>query len=209
MKGEETLGEKNDITRKYIRQNRIFADAFNFFIYGGRQVIAPGSLEELDTQENVILSDRQTREKRSRQRTRDLIKLVKVMTNKQSAYMILAVENQSRIHYAMPVRAIMYDVMQYTKQVEEVVAGHVQSGNQIGLSSDEYLSRFRKGDTILPVVTLVIYFGVKEWDGPLSLHEMFCTKDTDFLAFVPDYKLNLLAPCFIKDENFKLFNSSL
>jgi hypothetical protein len=209
MKGEETLGEKNDVTRNYIKQNRIFADAFNFFMYGGRQVIDPESLKPMDTQENIILRGNQTGKRQTKQRTRDLVKLVSVMTNNQGAYMILAVENQSDIHYSMPVRAILYDAMQYTQQVEEVVAGYNQSGNKHGLAADEYLSRFRKGDTILPVVTLVIYFGVKEWDGPLSLHDMFPTKDNDLLAFVPDYKLNLLAPCFIKDKDYKLFKSSL
>jgi hypothetical protein len=203
------LGEKNDVTRNYINQNRIFADAFNFFMFGGRQVIDPESLKPMDTQENVILRGNKTGKRQTKQRTRDLVKWVSVMTNKEGAYMILAVENQSDIHYAMPVRALLYDAMQYTKKVEEVVAGYKRSGNQHGLVADEYLSRFRKGDTILPVVTLVIYFGVKEWDGPLSLHDMFPKKDNDLLAFVPDYKLNLLAPCFINDEDFKRFKSSL
>ncbi|MCD8300167.1 MAG: hypothetical protein LUC41_03215 [Clostridiales bacterium] len=30
-----------------------------------------------------------------------------------------------------------------------------------------------KNDKLLPVVTLVIYFGSKEWDEPMSVHEMF------------------------------------
>jgi hypothetical protein len=38
---------------------------------------------------------------------------------------------------------------------------------------------------------------------------MFQTKDTNLLALVPNYKLNLLAPAFIKDEEFKRFHSSL
>lgn len=37
--------------QNYMRQNRIFADAFNYFVYGGEQVINPESLEELDTRE--------------------------------------------------------------------------------------------------------------------------------------------------------------
>ena len=34
-----------------MRQNETFADAFNYFVYGGEQVISPESLEELDTRE--------------------------------------------------------------------------------------------------------------------------------------------------------------
>ena len=45
------------------------------------------------------------------------------------------------------------------------------------------------------MVTLVVYFGVKPWDGPRSLHEMF-PEDTDrrILRMVPDYRINLITP---------------
>lgn len=45
------LGVKDTVTTKYMRQNKIFADAFNYFVFGGEQVINPDSLEELDTRE--------------------------------------------------------------------------------------------------------------------------------------------------------------
>ena len=45
------LGVKDTVTTKYMRRNEIFADAFNYFVYGGEQVINPESLEELDTRE--------------------------------------------------------------------------------------------------------------------------------------------------------------
>ena len=45
------MGVKDTVTTKYMRQNEIFADAFNYFVYGGEQVINPESLEELDTRE--------------------------------------------------------------------------------------------------------------------------------------------------------------
>ena len=32
------LGVKDTVTTKYMRQNEIFADAFNYFVYGGEQV---------------------------------------------------------------------------------------------------------------------------------------------------------------------------
>lgn len=45
------MGAKDTATIKYMRQNEIFADALNYFVYGGKQVISPDSLEELDTRE--------------------------------------------------------------------------------------------------------------------------------------------------------------
>lgn len=59
------------------------------------------------------------------------------------------------------------------------------------------------------MVTLVIYFDSKEWSGPLSIHEMFDKRDARVLALVPDYKINLLAPASIEDEDFGKFQSSL
>ncbi len=42
---------KDIATARYMGQNEVFADAFNYFIYGGKQVIKPDSLVELDTKE--------------------------------------------------------------------------------------------------------------------------------------------------------------
>ena len=33
------MGHGDIVTREYMRKNEIFADAFNYMIYGGRQVI--------------------------------------------------------------------------------------------------------------------------------------------------------------------------
>ena len=47
---------------------------------------------------------------------------------------------------------------------------------------------------LIPVVTLVIYFGSDSWDAPLSLKEMYSNVDDDILAHAPDYHVNLIAP---------------
>lgn len=145
------------------------------------------------------------------QKTRDVLKSVIAMMDKHTAYLLLAIENQSNIHYAMPVKNMVYDALQYAKQVEAAIASHKMSGDYKGADSDEYLSGFMKEDWLLPVVTLVIYFDSKEWDGPLAIHEMFDKQKQDarVLALVPDYKINLLAPASISDEDFEKFQSSL
>ena len=35
------MGVKDTVTKDYMNDPRIFADAFNFFLYNGRQVILP------------------------------------------------------------------------------------------------------------------------------------------------------------------------
>ena len=40
----------------------------------------------------------------------------------EAAYILLGSENQTDIHYAMPVRNIIYDALQYGKQVADIAA---------------------------------------------------------------------------------------
>ena len=42
------------ITKDYISDREIFSDVFNYYIYGGQQVIAPEQLEERDPTEIAL-----------------------------------------------------------------------------------------------------------------------------------------------------------
>ena len=203
------MGAKDTVTTKYMRQNEVFADTFNYFVYDGTQVIDPDSLSELDTREIDVPYGGEKGAKQPVQKNRDVVKSAVVMKDERAAYLLMAIENQSNIHYAMPVKNMVYDALQYAKQVEIAASSHRMSGDYKHTASDEYLSGFMKDDRLLPVVTLVVYFDSKEWDGPLSVHGMFDKQDERVLAMVPDYKINLLAPALIKDTDFKKFHSSL
>lgn len=203
------MGLKDTVTTKYMGQNQIFADAFNYYIYGGEQVIDPDSLEELDTREVDVPYGGEDGAKQPVQRTRDVIKSLVAMMDRRTAYLLLAVEAQSHVHNAMPVKNMVYDALQYAKQVSNAAASHKRSGDYKGADGDEYLSGFMKQDRLLPVVTLVVCFNAEEWDGPMSIHEMFGEQDARILALVPDYKINLVAPACIKDSDFGIFRTSL
>ena len=43
------MASKDSTTKKYMSDNEVFADAFNFYIYGGEQVIKSDQLRILDT----------------------------------------------------------------------------------------------------------------------------------------------------------------
>ena len=53
---------------------------------------------------------------------------------------------------------------------------------------------YKKNDKLLPVITIVLYFGSKPWDGPMSLHDMLQIDDPDLLQYVADYPLHLIDP---------------
>ena len=54
----------------------------------------------------------------------------------------------------MLVKNMVYDALQYAKQVSIAAASHKRSGDYKGADGDEYLSGFMKQDRLLPVVTL-------------------------------------------------------
>ncbi len=163
------------------------------------------------------------------QRFRDVMKLGVVKKNKDAVYLMLGIENQSELHFAMPVRNMLYDALAYTAQVEETAKKHrtKQKSDKLKadqnfkktamrgkvsemrqVSSAEYLSGFYSDDRLAPVVTLVVYFGADIWDAPKSLHEMLDCKDEEILSFVADYRLNLIAPAQMSEAEIEQFKSS-
>ena len=115
------------------------------------------------------------------QKYRDGMKIFSGMSDEKAVYLLLGVELQSEVHYAMPVKDMVYDALQYAAQVEEAAKSHRNERKNIPPevrksekkpNSGEYLSGFYREDRLLPVITLVVYFGADPWDGPVCLHEM-------------------------------------
>ena len=114
------------------------------------------------------------------------------------------------IHYAMPVRNMIYDALQYGKQVADTAANHRKNDKSFRkCTSGEYLFGFYKEDVLKPVVTLVIHFGADEWDAPLSLYEMMGTQNEKLMHYVQDYQIHLIDPAKLTEEDLKKFTSSL
>ena len=201
------LADKDTITKDYMQDKETFADAFNFFIYGGEQVIKPDQLRPLDTT-SIALPYGDDDQPVPMQRYRDILKSVTAMEDDNAAYLLLGIENQSQIHYAMPVRNMLYDAIQYVTQVDDAARSHKMS-DKMPETRAEFLSGFYKTDRLLPIITLTIYFGADEWDAPRSLYDMFSVKDEKLMRFVSDYKLNLLAPAEIPDDEFSKFHTEL
>lgn len=100
-------------------------------------------------------------------------------------------------------------MLSYAGQVEKAIASHKLSGDYKGASTDEFLSGFMKHDHLMPVVTLTMYFDSKNWDAPMSIHDMFKTQDARILSLVPNYKVNLITPASIADHDFEKFKTTL
>ena len=180
----------------YWRQNETFADLFNAYLYNGEQVIKSEELEELDTDASDVVEIGEVKE--SIRGARDVIKIAKKYNGVE--YVLLAIENQEGIHYAMPIRVMGYDHYSYNKQYND--RKNYYKKNDIKLKDDEFLSGIRKTDKFLPVITLVLYYGEKDWDGPKSLYDMLVIPDR-IKHFVGNYPINIIQ---MKDNDLVLHN---
>ena len=205
-----SMGKTDIVTKNYMRGSDIFADAFNFLIYNGEARIQSQSLQERDATELAVLfsNDSVKNETEVQQKYRDVLKRAVIMQNKEATYLLLGIENQTDIHYAMPVRNMIYDSLQYGKQVMEIAAEHRKKKDRNGTQA-EYLSGFYRDDRLVPVITLVIHFGAEEWDGPMCLKDMITVHDKKLLEYIQDYKIYLIDPAKLTEEDLRKFSTSL
>jgi hypothetical protein len=217
------MGALDAEAKQYLGKKETFADAFNYLLYDGEQVIKPDQLQEMDTSQIALPYGNEAR--LPVQKYRDLLKIWEAMTDGKMIYVILGAELQGKIHYAMPVKDGLYDMIGYSNQVEEArrsfkkKRGDVEDGEadlyaedgvlKIKLTSEEFLSGFRKTDKLIPIVSAVIYVGSESWDGPKSLMEMMDIQDKRILPFLNDYKLNIISAADMPEDAFDRFHTDL
>lgn len=174
--------KKEDIIfKEFWRDNGRFADVFNGVLFGGNQILSADMLHEMDTDVSGIVDLKEASE--SLLRTRDIIK--------KSAFgidfILMGLESQKHIHYAMPLRNMLYDALGYQKEYNSLA-----KKNKRFRTRDEFLSKMRKEDRLHPIFTLTIYYGETPWDGPFSLSDMMTDIPGDMQHMFSDYTINIL-----------------
>lgn len=187
------------VVKNYWRNNEQFADFFNAVLYDGKQVIKPEELIDIDSEESHVIEHRKYFESISA--ARDNVKILKKSAKYEVELCLLGMESQEHIHYAMPIRVMGYDYGSYKKQYED---NAIKYKDIKGLSEDEFISRMMKTDKFVPIITIVVYYGEKPWDGAKSLHGMLNIPD-DLKIFINDYKLNLIEA---RESNLNLHNTN-
>ncbi len=202
------MGKVDDATKEYIDDPKVFADIINGYVYDGEQVVSPESLKELDP--TVILTlHNGGGENALKQKSRDKYRHLFVKTDGEAAYVIIGVEGQATVNYAMPVKCMSYDVGEYEKQVKRIQDMHVEKDDYKERSGGEFLWKFFKADYIIPVITVVVNLSPEPWDGPMSLHDMFRIKDSKILSMVENYKIHLIDPHKLSFEEMEKFKTNL
>ena len=201
------MSDKDSITKEYMKQPDRFADLFNGFCFGGEEKLRPDELKDMDTT-SIVLPYGSDGAALPEQKARDVLKLA-LKTDGKAAYCILGVENQTEVHTAMPIRNMLYDAMTLTEQVVATAKSHKAAHNH-GNDKAEFLSGFHRDDKVLPVITLVVYWGADEWEAPVTLREMYPEGvDENILKYATDYKMNLISPAKMTDQQLDVFRSDL
>lgn len=195
------MAEKDVGMKNYLKCKLRFADLINGTIYNGKQIVKEDDLSEQPNEYGLILEDKKGK-KQVVQRYRDIV--MKAKTGEY--YIVFPVENQMNVHYAMPVRMMLYDALAYAEQVKELERKHEKNGEK--LKGAEFLSGMKKEDKLIPIVPIVVYYGSVEWDVSQDIHSMLELDDSlqneELKKYVPNYKINLLNVGNVEcPENYK------
>ena len=205
------------LAKMFVEDGRRFSDIVNGFLFKGKQcALSEGVLEK----NSEILSSFGTFNGKSfiLKKYRDVYKRITLKTDGKAIYALVGIENQRFIDYGMVVRAMMYDALGYNIQIRDLqkkkrmgIAGvskkaRRNSKNARQNDSGEYLYGLGEEDELLPVVTIVIYWGTERWKGPRSLRELLAwTKCPELLEVIPDYRFLLLEPGRMSDKELSRF----
>ncbi len=102
------MGKKNDAIVPFLKNKEHFSDLLNGSLFNGKQIVVPNELELLDGESGIIFETK-NKKKRAINRYRDIV----MSWRKQVTFVVLACEVQENVHYAMPVRNMLYDSLSY------------------------------------------------------------------------------------------------
>lgn len=206
------MGKYDTCMKEFLQNKDRFADLFNGCCFQGRQIIRAEDLREAS--ENYVITDKRLPGK-TRQKDTEIIRDIKMVLGSGMVLQVLAVENQSYIDYAIPVRCMGYDAAEYRRQLKErkqerrLLMNSENRPKNPAVSMDETLSGILRSDRLHPVYTLCLYSGTELWDGPRKLSDMmaFDPQNKNLQSLFEEYHLHLF--CINEQHVFDAFRSAL
>ena len=173
---------KKDIKEKRLEEhNDVFADIFNILLFDGNSILEEENLTSLPTESYVREVDGEIHEEH-----RDVRKVDK---DNHEYRLLCGIENQTGVDNTMPERVMGYDYAAYEFQIKEIMKANKNK------KKHAFTKRIHDNQRLAPVVTAVLHWGDKDWDGPLRLHDMleFSQETAEVIRpLVPDYPINLV-----------------
>lgn len=184
------MGKNNVYMKQWLSDKERFTDFVNGSLFEGRRIFTAENLQKEDTEQGLVIR-KPNGEEITVQRYRDICMTAADGTR----VVVLACENQEEVHYGMPVRGMLYDALSYVEQINEI--RKVSRKCKELKNSAEFLSGLKCTDLLYPVVTIVFYYGEKEWDGSHDLHGLLGIGREEYKMlkkYVPNYRINLIDP---------------
>ena len=174
------MADKDALTKDYMQDPERFADVFNYLLYDGKQVINPENLKPQDSA-SLAIPYGEDGKNVPIQKFRDVFKLASIMEDSDAVYLLLGIENQSEIHYAMPVRNMVYDSLAYNKQVDEKSEEKsrrrqsVRSGVSLGVPQDGQIASGNNAGRLLRRGRMDRSEGFAQYVRRKRAHSSFCS----------------------------------
>ena len=197
------MGQKNNALCSCLSDPVIFADFINGSIHNGEKVVSPGQLSDRETVtcQKERTGHLPTRKPQYVERRRDVLKAV----FHDDCYIVIGIEAQDRVDYAMPVRCMEYEVTEYKRQLKEL-----KNNRKEKLSGEEFFSGMAKDEKLNPVTTIVFYHGENPYDGCTDLHDMLDLNKENktyqrftYQRLVADYHVNLIQASALDETRFE------
>lgn len=187
------MQEKDVVSKNYLSDPVRFAQICNNALFNGARIIDPEKLHDRTTAE-LNITGMTPKETEAVWKDRDILKLY----DDKLFLLFFGVENQTDINYCMPLRCMLFDALNYERQRAAIQRKHRRDND---LSGAEFVSGFSITDRLIPVVTLVIYYGLEPWSGPKNLHGMLDIPPgfAQYRGMTADYQMNLLELRGIED----------
>ena len=199
-----------DIISTYLNDNAVFADALNFCLYSGKQVIDPDNLMPLDMSDSCISIPAcfsETIHSEVSIKHRDSYGTAVFKQYNGTIYAVVGVANQDDIlHYANYSISDFYDLLMYYRQNYDYDIPHCAENAHIIRRGD--LQRF-SSKSRPQIIVLILYFGADEVSIAKPMEKFLADNNFELHKHLPDIQMNLLAPFNITSAELNLFNSSL
>lgn len=194
------MSEKDRISKRYLYVPERIADILNYYIFHGKQIVKAVHIRE--RKQEYFLVKQSSGNPKAKEVRRDIV----VETEFNAKIVLIAIENQSDIHYAMPVRMLNGEAFWYDEQWKAIGKRHKEKKD---LRGAEYISGFSKMDRLAPTLALCIYFGEEPWDGAKCLKDILDLEGMprEICELFMDYPLYLIE--VNKLDNLELFQTDL
>lgn len=124
--GRRKMGEIDLVLNRYFEDGERYADLINGYAFNGDQVVRKEDVQELDPRETGVTGRLGRRP--GIQKYRDSIRRVVL----GARFVLIGLEHQDQVHYAMPVRVMLQDAAEYDRQLRRIRRANRRVGGTYG-----------------------------------------------------------------------------